>query len=174
MPKTKYKFNHESLSFDRVELTGKQKIKRFLTYFLALILASAILITILSNFFELPKESSLRRENTQLLTKYDLLNKQLTEIEDVLGDIQDRDDNIYRVVFESEPISASVREAGTGGANKYKDLQYYESLNKRHSEGILSNKYKALQDLKRFIQITESHNRNDQTMQLMNLLTIYQ
>ena len=127
MPKTKYKFNHETLSFDRVELTRKQKFKRFSTYLLALFLASAILITILSNFFDLPKERSLIRENTQLLTKYDLLNKQLTEIEDVLGDIQDRDDNIYRVIFETKPIPDAVRKAGIGGINRYKELEGYDN-----------------------------------------------
>jgi hypothetical protein len=41
--------------------------------------------------------------------------------------LQDRDDNIYRVIFESEPIPSSVRKAGFGGANRYEKLEGYKN-----------------------------------------------
>ncbi len=127
MPKTKYKFNYESLSFDKVELTRKQIFWRFTTYLFALFFFAVILISLFSVFFDLPNERSLRRENTQLLTKYGLLNKHLDEIEKVLSDIQDRDDNIYRVIFETKPIPEAVRKAGFGGINRYMELEGYEN-----------------------------------------------
>ena len=41
--------------------------------------------------------------------------------------MEKRDDNIYRVIFESEPIPASVRKAGYGGAERYSRLEGYNN-----------------------------------------------
>ena len=65
----------------------------------------------------------MKRENERLLTQYTLMNKDLNNMGKVLKDIQYRDDNIYRVIFEAEPIPASVREAGFGGVNRYSQLE---------------------------------------------------
>ena len=46
-------------------------------------------------------------------------------LDEVLADLQERDDNIYRVIFEADPIPNSIREAGFGGANRYKNLEGY-------------------------------------------------
>jgi hypothetical protein len=74
-----------------------------------------------------PKEAKLRRENQQLLLQYELFNKHLGEVETVLGDVRRRDDNIYRVIFEADPIPATCAMAGAGGVNRYKDLDGFAS-----------------------------------------------
>lgn len=51
----------------------------------------------------------------------------MKQVSTVLADLQDRDDNIYRVIFEAEPIPSSVRDAGFGGSNRYKDLEGYSN-----------------------------------------------
>jgi hypothetical protein len=127
MPKTKYKFNHETLSFDRVALTGKQVLWKSLTYITAIFFASTILLSVFSLFFELPVEKKLKRENKQLLTKYAMLNKQLDEFAVVLNNIQDRDDNIYRVIFETNPIPEAIRKAGFGGIDRYRELEGFDN-----------------------------------------------
>ena len=42
----------------------------------------------------------------------------MNQVQTVLNDLQDRDDNIYRVIFEAEPIPNSVRQAGFGGSDR--------------------------------------------------------
>jgi murein DD-endopeptidase MepM/ murein hydrolase activator NlpD len=74
-------------------------------------------------FFDSPKLRRMKRENERLLTQYTLMNKDLDNMSKVLKDIQYRDDNIYRVIFEAEPIPASVRKAGFGGINRYSQLE---------------------------------------------------
>jgi hypothetical protein len=69
----------------------------------------------------------LKRENQLLLVQYELMNDQLEDVDQVLGDVRRRDDNIYRVIFEADPLPESVREAGVGGVNRYKDLEGYAS-----------------------------------------------
>lgn len=123
MAKRNYKFNPETLSYERIGLNTKRLIGRFLAYFSSS-LALALLITfIILTYFETPKMKSLKRENQRLLTQYELMEKDLGTVEKVLTEIQQRDDNIYRVIFESEPIPSSIRKAGFGGANKYTNLE---------------------------------------------------
>ena len=40
----------------------------------------------------------------------------------VLQDVQQRDDNLYRVIFQADPILLAIRKAGYGGTNRYEDL----------------------------------------------------
>lgn len=79
------------------------------------------------NFFDSPKEKMLKRELDKLKLQYELMDKSLNQISAVLENIKDRDDNIYRVIFEAEPIPNSIRKAGIGGVNRYKDLEGYDN-----------------------------------------------
>ncbi|UPT65183.1 MAG: M23 family metallopeptidase [Sphingobacteriales bacterium JAD_PAG50586_3] len=79
------------------------------------------------NTFESPKEKQLARELDQLKLQYDLLNKRIDQSFMVLDDLQKRDDNIYRVIFEAEPIPTGVRRAGYGGTDRYAQLQGYDN-----------------------------------------------
>ena len=123
MAKVKYKFNPETLSYDKVERNLKSKIHRLLLFFAASMLLSILLVVVFLQFYETPKMRNLKRENRRLLTQYELMYKNLESIDGVLEDIQNRDDNLYRVIFEADPIPNSVRKAGFGGVNKYVQLE---------------------------------------------------
>ena len=127
MAKVKYKFNHNSLKYDKIVFTSKQKFYRFLTYFTATLVIAVIYNVFFIVFFDTPKEKGLIRENQQLATQYEVLNNRFDLVDKTLEDLQKRDDNIYRVIFEAEPIPPSVRSAGFGGTNRYVDLQGFKS-----------------------------------------------
>ena len=40
----------------------------------------------------------------------------------VLQDVQQRDDNLYRVILQADPVSPAIRQAGYGGTNRYEEL----------------------------------------------------
>ena len=81
------------------------------------------MLLIFFQFFDSPKEKRLNREISELLTQYNIINEDLKDINLVLEDMQERDDNIYRVIFEADPIPATIRKAGFGGVNRYKHLE---------------------------------------------------
>ena len=126
MVKAKYKFNQDTLSYDKVDQNFKSKLPRLFIFFISSILAGVIITIVFLQFYETPDMRTLKSENQQLLTQYELMNKNMESIESVLSDIQQRDDNLYRVIFEADPIPNSIRKAGFGGVNKYEHL---ESLN---------------------------------------------
>ena len=123
MAEHKYRFNPNTLNFERIRITGLQKLRRRLLALAPGLLLGVIGIVLAFQFIDSPKEATLRREKQQLQVEYELINKQLAEMEEVLGDIERRDDNVYRVIFEADPIPANVRMAGIGGVNRYKDLE---------------------------------------------------
>ncbi len=126
MAKKKYKFNPDTLSYERIGISFKEKSTKVLAYFSSSLALALIIAVLVINAYETPKTKALRRENKRLLTQYQLMDNELEKIGTVLDELQQRDDNIYRVIFESEPIPSSVRKAGFGGTNKYSHL---ESLN---------------------------------------------
>ena len=98
---------------------------------------AAIMLIAFFNFFDSPKEKMLIREIDNMTLQYELMNQKLSQISAVLDNIQDRDDNIYRVIFEADPIPKSIRKAGIGGVNRYEKLDGYTN-----SELIISTSKK--------------------------------
>jgi murein DD-endopeptidase MepM/ murein hydrolase activator NlpD len=126
MGKIKYKFNPESLQYDQVESTLRKKALKWLAYFFVFLLNASIGYVLYSFMFDSPKEKGLKRQISEMNLNIELFNKQLDKIESVLNDMRQRDDNIYRTIFEAEPVDYSIREAGFGGSDRYKDLEKLE------------------------------------------------
>lgn len=127
MSKKRYYFNTKSLSYEKVRLRPIDVIKRGLWFLAVGLVFAAVTMVIAYNTFESPKERQLSRELDQLKLQYEILNNRMDNALLALDDIQKRDDNIYRVIFEAEPIPTGVRRAGFGGADRYKDLEGYEN-----------------------------------------------
>lgn len=125
MAELKYRFNPDTLNFERIRLSAWQRTKRIVLMLTPGLVVGLLGIVLVYQFVDSPKEAKLRRENQQLLVQYELLNKQLSEYDRVLGDVRRRDDNIYRVIFEADPLPATMRQAGSGGVNRYKDLESF-------------------------------------------------
>ncbi len=123
MVKRKYKFNPATLSYERVGISLREKLIKIFTYFSSSLALALIIVVVFLNYYETPNAKALKRENRQLQTQYELMSKDLDRIESVLKELEQRDDNIYRVIFEAEPIPSSVRKAGFGGSNKYSHLE---------------------------------------------------
>ena len=100
MAEQKYRFNPETLTYERVRLSPGQKVKRAVLVLMPGLLVGGVLAFLFYHLVDSPKEAQLKRENQQLLVQYELLNKQMAEVEDVLGDVRRRDDNIYRALFD--------------------------------------------------------------------------
>jgi len=125
MAKAKYRYNPHTLSYDKIELTLRKKIWKAFIFIGAGLVVGVMIYGVTYKFIDSPKERQLKTENAQLESQYNILNKKLDQLATVLEDVQHRDDNIYRVIFEAEPIDKAIRTAGFGGINRYKDLEGY-------------------------------------------------
>jgi len=126
MPKSKYKFDPERISYEKIVLSTGQKIIKLFIQLVAISVVAFILLLGLSIFFDTPGELQQKRENKQLKAQYQNLNNKLQRMDLTMNQIKERDDNIYRLIFGAEPIPESYREAGFGGVNRYKELEGYD------------------------------------------------
>lgn len=122
MRKVYYFYNTQTQTYERVFPTFRQRamnILRRLLFGMGLGAGSFIVLLII---FGSPSEKELRKENSRLQAQYNVLSRRMDEAMGVLQDIQQRDDNLYRVIFMADPISPAIRQAGYGGTNRYEQL----------------------------------------------------
>jgi murein DD-endopeptidase MepM/ murein hydrolase activator NlpD len=81
-----------------------------------------VLFLIATYFFDSPYERQLKKENKLLIAQYKVLSKRMDENQKVLNDLQERDNHLYRAIFNADPIPESVRRQGYGGTNRYESL----------------------------------------------------
>jgi murein DD-endopeptidase MepM/ murein hydrolase activator NlpD len=131
MSKVKYYYDSETLSYRKIEQKKGRKTGLFLLSLLGIVLSGFLLMLVFLNLpnFETPKEKELKRELTNLEFQLEVLNKKMNEAETVLNEIAERDNNIYRVYFEANPIPEEQRKAGFGGINRYNKLEGFNNSN---------------------------------------------
>ena len=129
MSKVKYYYDSETLSYQKIEKRKGRKMGIVLVSILGSFLAGFILLLIYLNIpnLETPREKALQRELQNMTLQYDVLNKKMDQIETVLSEVEERDNSIYRLYFEANPIPEEQRKAGFGGINRYKDLEGYDN-----------------------------------------------
>lgn len=122
MRKVYYIYNPRTQNYERVYPTSRQRILGFLrNLFVGMGLGAGCFIAFIW-IFGSPSEKELRVENSRLQAQYNVLSRRLDEALGVLQGIQQRDDNLYRVIFQADPIPAAIRKAGYGGTNRYEQL----------------------------------------------------
>lgn len=127
MSKVKYKFNTKSLTYEKVSITFKERFWRILSYLATGLVFATATILLARQFLPSPYEKKQNREIEALRLQYELLEKKMSQAELVLKDLEDRDDNIYRTIFESEPLPKSMRYGGSGGSDKYSAFESYDN-----------------------------------------------
>ena len=129
MSKVKYYYDSENLAYKRILPKKRKKFAYVMLFLLSSALFGFLSFFLLVNtsYFETPKDKIQAREIEALKLNYTVLNKKLDLMDDVLAAIENRDNNIYRIYFNSTPISEEERKAGFGGVNRYKDLQGFNN-----------------------------------------------
>ncbi|MDP2686232.1 MAG: M23 family metallopeptidase [Aequorivita sp.] len=129
MSKVKYYYDSETLSYRKIEKKKGRKLKIFALSLLGMFLSGFLLLIVYLNLpsVQTPKELALQRELNNMELQFELLNKKMKQAQAVLAEVEDRDNNLYRVYFESNPIPEEQRKAGFGGINRYKDLEGFNN-----------------------------------------------
>ena len=126
---TRYIFNQLTQNFEVLETSKSRKVLRFFLILLALLGVAFLFAVLLFTFFKSPKEKSQARELEYMKLQYEILNDRLDNIEILLTDMEQRDNDLYRVMFEADPIPRSVRRSGFSDADRYAGLYGYMNSN---------------------------------------------
>ena len=109
--KIKFHFNPETLNYEPIIHTFAHKLKQIGLHLFSGISLGALFFFIFVTIFDSPEEKQLGLEKSRIQSQYKVLERQLDEVQEVLTDMQERDDNLYRVILQAEPISLEVRRA---------------------------------------------------------------
>lgn len=137
MRKVYYIYNPKTQTYDRIYPTIRQRIQSYLRRLFVGMGFGAGCFIVLLIIFGSPSEKELRKENSQMVAQYNVLSRRLDDALAVLQDVQQRDDNLYRVIFEAEPVPTAIRKAGYGGTNRYEEL-----LDMANADLVISNTQK--------------------------------
>ena len=137
----RFRFNPETLSYQKIELTHRQKVLRFLAFLGLALTISAALLLFRDRFLRSPRSENLQARQQEITYELNLMNQDLDAFEDRLAQVAFNDDHIYRVYFEVNPWS--IRSVGVGGSPRYDWLRQFKY------EGLLSRTYSKLEQVER-------------------------
>jgi murein DD-endopeptidase MepM/ murein hydrolase activator NlpD len=139
MAKIKYFYNPHSLDFEKVTTNVRGIILRVFGFLSASIVAGIILMLVAYNYIDSPKERILKREIDSYRLQTELLNKKMSEMEKSLGELEDKDANIYRAIFEAEPMQLD------SGKIKPVDVEKYQKLMGYNDRAIITDLHKRME-----------------------------
>lgn len=127
MKKLRYYYNPKTLNYEKVEESWTSRFARFFGWVSLAIVFAVIIVIVYNSLFESPDERYYRHELAKMQLEYELMSKELDNLNQVLAELQERDDKIYRVIFEADPIPAAQRAAGFGGSNYLERFEGYDN-----------------------------------------------
>ncbi len=127
MAKIKYFYNPHKLDFEKVGTNIWSIVLRIFGFLSASAVAGGIMVFVAYTFIDSPKERILKRENDQYRYQINVLNQKLTQLNGVMKELQERDRNIYRAIFEAEPMEINTDNEKHSNLNKYRDLEGFNN-----------------------------------------------
>ncbi len=109
MKKIKYFFNTHTLRFEKIEVPFKVRLLQTIGFILASIGVGVLFVAILFQYIDSPKERLLRQQNTAYKESYAVLQERMKQLELQMVELEQRDNEVYRSIFEATPIPDSAR-----------------------------------------------------------------
>ncbi len=122
-----YRFNPHTLRYEKVFVSLRERVSRISFSVLFGVVLGVALVFVGLEFMESPKERAMERQLAQYRRQTRLLNDRVERAEKVLENIEERDDVLYRTIFESAPIGEAERRSGIGGVERYAEFDRMES-----------------------------------------------
>lgn len=126
MKNIKYYFNTHTLRFEKLVTPLRVKLLKVFAFFATAIVTAGIIVLIAFQYIDSPKVKLLEQENTDLKDDYTVMQQQVNQLQQKMDELLNRDNNVYRSIFESSPIPDSAR---LKAMEKSKEVQLVKSLN---------------------------------------------
>ena len=109
MKKIKYYYNTHSLRYEKLVTPFRVKLLRFFGLISGLVVSSAIVIYLYNRFFPRPTDIEAGRKYEVLKENYNSINSKVRTLEQQLATLEKRDNEVYRSIFEANPLPDSAR-----------------------------------------------------------------
>lgn len=122
MARIKYYYDTETCRYERLEASRWEIFLNTMGFLVAVFIMGVFIAMGYMRYFDNPKEADLRKNLEEERFYNEMMSKEISRLTSMMQVLQDRDDNIYRTIFEADPIPSTIRQAGVGGTERYKTL----------------------------------------------------
>ncbi len=126
MKKIKYFYNTNTLRYEKLETPLRVKLLRVLGFISAAIVTAIIIVSIAYRYFPSANERRLMQDNEQLQEQFMVLEERTKKLQQQMGELEKRDNEVYRTIFEAAPVPDSVRAKEI---EQQKELQQVMAMN---------------------------------------------
>ena len=109
MKKIKYYYNTNTLRYEKLEVPLRVKLLRVFGFVAAAMVTAALISFFAFRFIGSPQEKILAIQNERLQDRYADLNDRVQTLDQQMHELEKRDNNVYRSIFEANPIPDSAR-----------------------------------------------------------------
>ncbi|HMO61029.1 MAG TPA: peptidoglycan DD-metalloendopeptidase family protein [Ferruginibacter sp.] len=109
MKKVKYFYNTNTLRYEKLVTPLRVKLLRFFGFISALLVSSALVIWLYTKFIPNPSDKQLQMKYDLLKDNYNNLNNEVKSIQQQMAELEKRDNEVYRSIFEANPLPDSAR-----------------------------------------------------------------
>jgi murein DD-endopeptidase MepM/ murein hydrolase activator NlpD len=109
MRKVKYYYNTHTLKFEKHEVPLRVRLIQTFGFIAASLVTGVIIVLIIFRYIENPDTKFLRKQNEDLRDNYAILAERAKQLELKMQELETRDNNVYRSVFEALPVHDSAR-----------------------------------------------------------------
>jgi murein DD-endopeptidase MepM/ murein hydrolase activator NlpD len=127
MRKTKFRFNTETLEYEKVKSSTWAIVAKILGYLSLAAIVFSIGVSYSHKIVRSPETKQLQNQISDYEIQLKLLNDKTNDLYAALDELVAQDESVYREIFGADPIPSDVRQAGTGGSDKYKSLETFEA-----------------------------------------------
>jgi len=109
MKKVKYFYNTQTLRYEKLITPLRVKMLRFFGILSALVVSSVIIIYLYNRFFPRPADIVANKRFDLLNENYKIVNGKVEELQNQMAALEKRDNDVYRSIFEANPLPDSAR-----------------------------------------------------------------
>ena len=109
MKKIKYYYNTNTLRYEKLETPLRVKLLRIFGFVAAALVTAGLISYVAFQFIGSPKERILQQQNEELKDNYKQLKDRVKSIQQQMQELEKRDNDVYRAIFEANPIPDSAR-----------------------------------------------------------------
>ena len=164
MRKPKYKFNPDTLNFDKIRPKVRRIFLKITSFFGLSILLALLYYVIWSLIVDTPQEKSMKNELKQLALQNELIKNEMTDMEETLDQLQKTDEELYMSIFESKPVSDLYKK---GGIKRYRELDGYSNayITEQTSQRLDMIREKIYMQAKSYDDLVENIEDKDDMLQ---------
>lgn len=159
--KAKFHYNPETLSFERVETSARNILKKIFIHLFSSAAIGFILFLIFTLLIDSPEEKQLKKDLETMKVKYRLLDKKVDQLTKISHDLQQRDNNLYRVIFQAEPLPDFTAGYSNEGAliNELSDKSSSKILNETSQKVEMLSKqiYSQIQSYDEIVELLKTN-----------------